>query len=137
MLLPLPLTCSRHCRPPGFLLHSNTTKGNSGVINWEYRTSRGGGPICTCGMRRQPKRGSSEIASCLIYYIENQISPKVDKLVIFSINCAGQTKNMNLVLALLQFIHSGRFTNIQHIYMVPDHSHLPCAQDFGHIDKLM
>ena len=76
------------------------------------------------------KRGSSEIASCLMHYI----TPQVDTLHIFSDNCSGQNKNINMVLTCLRNIHSGRFKKIEHSFMVPGHSYLPCDRDFGNIE---
>ncbi|KAK4320631.1 hypothetical protein Pmani_008514 [Petrolisthes manimaculis] len=81
------------------------------------------------------KRGSCEIASCLIHYIENFIPRTVNKLVIFSDNCGGQNKNINLCLQLLRLVHSQRFYLIKHYFMMPGHSYMPCDQDFGHLEK--
>lgn len=81
------------------------------------------------------KRGSSEIASCLDYYIQHNIEPNIKKLVIFSDNCAGQNKNRNIVLSCLRNIHSGRFDFIKHYFLIPGHSYLPCDRDFGNIEQ--
>ena len=83
------------------------------------------------------KRGSIEIASCILHYIENEIDDEVDKIVVFSDNCGGQNKNWNLVSTYLRQIHSKRFKRIEHFFMVPGHSFLPCDRDFGHIEKFM
>ncbi|KAK4323231.1 hypothetical protein Pmani_006062 [Petrolisthes manimaculis] len=81
------------------------------------------------------KRGSCEIASCLVHYIENFIPRTVNKLVIFSDNCGGQNKNINVCLQLLRLVHSQRFDLIKHYFMMPGHSYMPCDQDFGHLEK--
>lgn len=81
------------------------------------------------------KRGSAEIASCVMHYVDGNIDSSVNKLIIFSDNCGGQNKNINVVLACLQKIHQGRFTTIEHIFMIPGHSYLPCDRDFGNIEK--
>ena len=83
------------------------------------------------------KRGSVEIASCLLHYIDNEIDDEVEKLVIFSDNCGGQNKNWNVVSTYLRLIHANRFKRIEHIFMVPGHSFLPCDRDFGHIEKIL
>lgn len=83
------------------------------------------------------KRGSCEIASCLMHYIEKNIGPEVKTLHIFSDNCSGQNKNVNLVLTCLSYIHSTQFTTIEHTFMVSGHSYLPCDRDFGNIEQYL
>ena len=83
------------------------------------------------------KRGSVEIASCMLHYIENEIKPEVTKLVVFSDNCGGQNKNWTLMCMYLRQIHANRFTRVEHIFMVAGHSYLPCDRDFGHIDRFI
>ena len=80
------------------------------------------------------KRGSAEICSCLVHYVTNFIPPTVNKLIIFSDNCAGQNKNMNVCLQLLRLIHSERFELIKHYFLLPGHSFMPCDRDFGNLE---
>jgi len=80
------------------------------------------------------KRGSSEIGSCLIHYINNYLQDCINKIVIFSDNCSGQNKNINLSLLLLRFVQSGRFSLIKQYFLMSGHSFLPCDQDFGNIE---
>jgi hypothetical protein len=81
------------------------------------------------------KRGSVEIISCVKHYIDNVLSPDTDTLIVFSDNCAGQNKNINILLYYLSLIHSGRFSTIIHSYLISGHSYLPCDRDFGLIEK--
>jgi hypothetical protein len=81
------------------------------------------------------KRGSIEICNCLMNYIEKQTPANRKTLILFSDNCGGQNKNINLVLSCLRKIHEGRFEEINHYFMVPGHSYLPCDRNFGHIEK--
>ena len=81
------------------------------------------------------KRGSAEIASCLKHYFDHFIENTVKKIRMFSDNCSGQNKNINVVLTCLQQIHSGKFTNIEHYFMIPGHSYMPCDRDFGNITQ--
>ena len=81
------------------------------------------------------KRGSSDIGSCLMHYIANSVPAHCSKLVIFSDNCGGQNKNINLSLLLLRYIHSGRFSLIKQYYLMPGHSYLPCDRDFGVLEQ--
>uniref|UniRef100_A0A6P7F869 Uncharacterized protein LOC114325933 n=1 Tax=Diabrotica virgifera virgifera TaxID=50390 RepID=A0A6P7F869_DIAVI len=78
-------------------------------------------------------RGSCEIASCLSHYFDS-MDHQVKKVVLFSDNCGGQNKNMNIVLACLKKIHELKFDFIEHYFMIPGHSYLPCDRDFGHIE---
>ena len=80
------------------------------------------------------KRGSIEIASCLIHYFDHFLQDEVKTLKMFSDNCGGQNKNINIVLTCLKQIHEGRFNYIEHNFMEPGHSYLPCDRDFGHIE---
>ena len=81
------------------------------------------------------KRGSAEVASCLLHYFEHFLDDNVKTLKMFSDNCSGQNKNINVVLACLQKIHEERFIKIEHNFMEPGHSYLPCDRDFGHIQQ--
>ena len=78
----------------------------------------------------EARKGSSEIASCLLHYVENFVSDNIKKLVIFSDNCRVQYKNINIVLYYLRLIQRERFQFVQHYYTVPGHSFLPCNEDF-------
>lgn len=81
------------------------------------------------------KRGSSDVGSCLMHCIANSVPAECDKLIIFSDNCSGQNKNINLSLLLLRYIHSGRFKLIRQYYLMSGHSYLPCDQDFGILER--
>ena len=83
------------------------------------------------------KRGSSEIASCLTHYLENFVPARVNKLVIFSDNCGGQNKNINLCLQLLRLVHSQRFDLVKHYFLMPGHSYMPCDRDFGNLETFL
>ena len=80
------------------------------------------------------KRGSSEVCSCVDHYVRNYVGEAVNKLIIFSDNCAGQNKNINVVLCYLRWVHEGRFSNVEHYFMEPGHSYLPCDRDFGNLE---
>lgn len=85
----------------------------------------------------EAKRGSIEVASCINHYIKNFVGNDILKLVVFSDNCAGQNKNINLVLSYLRQVHTGRFSSIHHYYLETGHSYLPCDRDFGVLEKHM
>ena len=82
----------------------------------------------------QAKRGSSEVCSCLDHFVNNYVSEEVEKLLIFSDNCAGQNKNINIVMNYLRWVHGGKFSRVEHYFMEPGHSYLPCDRDFGNFE---
>ena len=114
----LPASCAFYCRKISAYncgIHNlNTGKGHMFV--WPENLA---------------KRGSNEIASCLYKYIEDCVSKEIKDLVIFSDNCAGQNKNLNITLACLRLIQAERFRTITHIFMVAGHSYMDCDRDFG------
>ena len=80
------------------------------------------------------KRGSAEICSCLLHYFEHFVVSDVKSMIMFSDNCSGQNKNINVVLTCLANIHMGKFDEIKHYFMVVGHSFLPCDRNFAHIE---
>lgn len=81
------------------------------------------------------KRGSLEIVSCLKHYIDNHCSEHIQQLILFSDNCPGQNKNINMVLFCLKLIHEHKFVSIRHFFLLPGHSYMPCDRSFGVIEK--
>jgi len=79
-------------------------------------------------------KGSNEVASCLLWYIQNQIPTVENKLFLFLDNSAGQNKN-RIVFALLQYLAITRFESVTVIFPVPGHSYMPIDQDFSIIEK--
>ena len=81
------------------------------------------------------KRGSIEIASCLLHWINANYDPETHTdLLLYSDNCAGQNKNFNVVLLLLRLVHQKKFFNVRHHFLVPGHSYMPCDRQFGNIE---
>ena len=82
------------------------------------------------------KRGSSEVASCLKKWLDEEYAKgDFGRLISVSDNCAGQNKNINLVLMYLRELHSNRFTDIDHVHLVPGHSHMAGDRKFGNIER--
>ena len=63
------------------------------------------------------KRGSTGIGSCSMYYVNNVLGDDITQLIIFSDNCSGQNKNINLSLLLLRLVQSERFNAIQQYFL--------------------
>ena len=81
------------------------------------------------------KRGSCEIMSCLQHYVDYNHHENQTKLLLYSDNCAGQNKNTNVILGCLRLLHSKKFFRIEHRFLVPGHSYLPCDRHFGNIES--
>ena len=80
-------------------------------------------------------KGSNEINSCLLKWIELNKSDGFKDLVIFADNCAGQNKNIYVILNCLRLLQLGDFDSIKIEFMVAGHSYMPCDRAFGSIEK--
>lgn len=82
-------------------------------------------------------RGSDEIGSCISKWLDmmKNRGATFRNLRIYADNCAGQNKNIHIVLLALRIIHSRALDRIEIVFMVPGHSFLPCDRAFGHIEK--
>lgn len=82
-------------------------------------------------------RGSDEIASCLLKAVPLiEEGAKEKKLIVYSDSCVGQNKNFAIMGLWLYMIDCGWFEEIEHKFLVPGHTFLPCDADFGVIEKL-
>lgn len=85
------------------------------------------------------KRGSSEIASCIIRYITTQYSPLLlheeRKLVIWSDRCVGQNNNWKMLTICHYLVLSKYFSEVNQTFLVSGHSFLPCDRDFAVIEN--
>lgn len=76
-------------------------------------------------------KGSNEICSMLLHYIENFLDGNIQELFLFSDNCPGQNKNHTVIRFLMALRDTQRFHKIKHYFPVRGHSFLPNDQDFG------
>ena len=79
-------------------------------------------------------RGADEICSCLHQYITN-LPPQVKKLTCFSDSCFGQNKNFQMICFWNWQINQGRFSQVDHKFLVKGHTYLLNDRDFSHIEK--
>ena len=100
----------------------DVTKGKGSMFVWDEAT---GG------------RGSEEIASCLLKWVEKrqQQGEEFDVLRIYCDNCAGQNKNIYVILAALRMIHAKMLFRVEFVYLISGHSYMPCDRSFGNIEK--
>ena len=84
----------------------------------------------------QASRGSEDIGSCILTYIKDHPT-SAKKLIAYSDSCGGQNRNINFVCLWLYRLCSDKYSNteIDHKFMVSDHSYLSNDQDFGSIKK--
>ena len=82
----------------------------------------------------QARRGSQEIISCLLNYLE-RLPKFVKKIVAFSDNCGGQNKNKNIIKFWLYVISNTQIETVEHKFLVSGHSFMECDQNFGVIEK--
>ena len=77
------------------------------------------------------KRGSNEVASCLLHYITNYLSEDVEMLYLYSDGCGGQNKNYTIFWFLQSLVKLQYLKRIVHFYPICEHSFLPCDSDFA------
>lgn len=80
------------------------------------------------------RRGSDETASCIWKYITKN-DPSNDDLIVFSDNCGGQNKNWNLMSFWYHLVTAGIYKSIEHRFLIPGHTRLPCDRDFALIEN--
>lgn len=81
-------------------------------------------------------RGACEIGSCLYKaLLKTQMTENKRKLWFFSDSCSGQNKNMVVFTLYYILVHTGKFDEILHSFLVPGHTFMPSDSDFGVIEK--
>lgn len=81
------------------------------------------------------KRGSEEIASCLLNYLTSRPTTGEEELIVYTDNCGGQNKNWFLMLLWLQLVREKKYKSIEHRFLVSGHTYLPSDRDFAVIEK--
>lgn len=85
------------------------------------------------------KRGSKEVASCLLKYVTNTFNvlapTKERRLIVWSDRCVGQNNNKFILTLYHYLIRSRYFSEIHQKFMITGHSFLPCDRDFALIER--
>lgn len=78
---------------------------------------------CHCYMWYEciARRGSSEIGSCLLNFIEIHVAKGIKEFSFFSDNCAGQNRNKYL-FALYSYLSQKHSVKIRHTFLQPGHT---------------
>lgn len=81
-------------------------------------------------------RGAQEVGSCLVKYIlGDNISDKVEELILWSDSCGGQSHNIKMVLLLKSVLEDSQtLKSIKLRFLVSGHSFLPNNSDFGDVE---
>lgn len=78
---------------------------------------------CQCYMWYESiaKRGSSEIGSCLLLFVQSQVKNGAKEFSFYSDNCAGQNRN-KYVFALYNYLSLKYSVTIRHTFLEPGHT---------------
>lgn len=87
----------------------------------------------------QAARGSTEVASALLNYLNNIDLTGVERISLFSDGCIGQNKNNHVLHALMHFLakDSDNLKLISLTFPVRGHSFLPADRMFGQVEKYL
>lgn len=107
------------------------------VYNFTIWDSRGDG-ICNYWPETEGKKGSNEIATCLLQYFEG-LPETIEHVILYSDTCAGQNRNQFMAATLMYAINCPKITkNIQILdmnYMESGHSHMECDSMHSRIEQ--
>lgn len=76
---------------------------------------------CYVWSENEAKRGSNEVASCLLHYFEMMVSHGVDTFLLYSDNCSGQNRN-KYVFSMYTYAFSKFNIDIKHTFLVVGHT---------------
>ena len=80
------------------------------------------------------KKGPDEVVSLLMDFIMKHVAPSVKTLYAFSDACTGQNRNRTMVQFWYTLVHSGRLSNVRHMYPTRGHSYNACDRDFTSLE---
>lgn len=82
-------------------------------------------------------RGASEIGTCLIKHFEENVSPDIKHIILYSDGCGGQNRNIKLTLLLKKYLcqSSGALQSIRQKFFTSGHSYNNCDRCFALIEK--
>lgn len=85
------------------------------------------------------KRGSVEVSSCLLRYVQLNFKPlnlgETRKLILWSDRCVGQNNNWTMIALMQHLIVQGYFSSVEQKFLTTGHSFLPCDRDFALIER--
>lgn len=88
---------------------------------YESRTKNG---LCYLWDETKGKKGSNEICTALMEYLQNV--DQINKVVLYCDNCSGQIKNKQILLMLYTFLKTSKnFKEINLKYLIAGHTYMP------------
>ena len=76
------------------------------------------------------KKGADDVASMLLHYFDNVLSPEVTHVELFCDSCAGQNKNWTVIRFLHHLVAiKKRFVQIKLSFPIRGHSYMECDRD--------
>lgn len=82
------------------------------------------------------KRGSCEIGSCLLNFVNNHVPPHVNHITIFSDTCGGQNRNVQIMALYLHIVRTHPTINvIEQKFMESGHSYMEVDSMHSSIEK--
>ena len=83
----------------------------------------------------QAGRGSQEIGSCLLKYLNTKVEESKKIFHAYSNSCGGQNRNINIALLWSYGVTKLGIKEINHKFMVSGHSYLPNDRDFRKVEN--
>lgn len=97
-------------------------------------------PVFFVWTEEQAGRGSTEVGSALINYLQSIDLSQIIHLRLFSDGCGGQNKNNHVLHAIMHFMATQDIHALKKIsltFPVRGHSYLPADRCFGRVEKLL
>ncbi|RVE42680.1 hypothetical protein evm_012668 [Chilo suppressalis] len=80
---------------------------------------------CLCWSELNGKKGSSEIGTCLYYYLSKELPPNIKEISIFSDTCSGQNRNQYISALLLWAVQKiENLDVIEQKFLESGHTHM-------------
>lgn len=90
-----------------------------------YEARRPNNAYCLCWSELNGKKGSSEIGTCLLYYLSHEMPKTVTEVSIFSDTCSGQNRNQYISALLLWAVHKiDHLQIIEQKFLESGHTHM-------------
>lgn len=116
-----------------FYYTRNLNMFNLGVH--DGRTDRG---FFHVWLENEAGRGAQEIASCLIKFLDENLQPEAEELIMWSDSCGGQ--NRNRLMCLMMHYWLSKQKNLHRIclrFLLSGHSYNVCDSDFASVENVV
>lgn len=104
------------------------------VYNLTFYEGDGKNAYCYVWNELNGKRGSNEIGSSILRYIQT-LKEEITHLSLFSDTCSGQNRNQQVAAALLYAVQNTHLTVIEQKFLESGHSHMECDSMHSSIEN--